>query len=327
MIKSDVYREVINEYKNKKMINEGTSQQRKEKLYILRPELKDIHTELSILGCSIAKDIISAKNPEELIINLEKEQKELLEKEKSILLDENYPVDYFDNTYSCEKCQDSGFIDNEECICFKQRIVEKYYAMSNIKKILKEENFDNFNISFFSREIIPDKGISPFDNMRHAYNVSMEFVNNFNSKFENLFFYGPTGRGKTFLCNCIAKDILDKGHTVVYLTAADFFRTFENYRFHREDMNRPEYYINLILDSELLILDDLGTEIPSVVTSSELFNVINSRLQKEKHTIISTNLALADLKNYYSHRLESRIVGNYSLLEIFGEDIRIVKKY
>lgn len=327
MIRSDVYKEILNEYKNKNLITERELEKRKIEVYEKKPELENIHRQLGNLGFTIAKKIMISNDPEKLIDELKGKQEDLLKREKMILQDENFPEDYLEQKYFCDKCKDTGFIDKNECICFKQSIIEKYYGMSNIKNILDTENFDNFNISYFSKEINKEKGISPFDNMRHAYKVSTEFVNNFPHVFQNIFFYGPTGRGKTFLCNCIAKDILDKGYSVVYLTAPDFFRTFENYRFHRDEMNRPEYYISLITDCDLLIIDDLGTEVSTAVTISELFNVVNSRILKEKHTIISTNLALNDIEKYYSHRLESRIVGSYSLLDIFGDDIRIQKKF
>jgi DNA replication protein DnaC len=152
------------------------------------------------------------------------------------------------------------------------------------------------------------------------------FIQNFGTSYENLLIYGNTGVGKTFLSNCIAKELLDAGHTVIYLTSFQLFEILEKYKFntaenYEEIRNRFEY----ILDCDLLIIDDIGTELNNTFITSQLYQCINERHLKQKSTIISTNLSFDQLKNNYSERIFSRISSHYKLLKIIGDDIRLQK--
>ena len=170
--------------------------------------------------------------------------------------------------------------------------------------------------------------ISPKENIKQIYSHCIRFIEQFDDNFDNLIFYGNSGLGKTFLCNCIAKDLLDRGKTVIYLTAFQLFQLFEQVRFNKDDEeNSSRNYLDTIFTVDLLIIDDLGTEFSTSLTGSELFNCLNSRLLDKKHTIISTNLSPNDWQKQYSERIVSRIFGHYKALKLIGEDIRIQKKY
>jgi DNA replication protein DnaC len=230
--------------------------------------------------------------------------------------------------YHCNRCKDTGFIGNDKCNCFKQSIADVIYAGSNIKSVLEHENFSTFSFEYYSDDSIDETtGLSPLSNMQKIVAGCKSFIRHFNKKNDNILFLGNTGVGKTFLVNCIAKELLDRGYTVIYLTAFRLFDILEKHKFGKEEESTYEAanQFEYILDSDLLIIDDLGTEMNNSFTTSQLYLIINERLLKQKSTIISTNLSLDNLNTNYSERIYSRIISNYSIRRIIGEDIRLHK--
>lgn len=153
----------------------------------------------------------------------------------------------------------------------------------------------------------------------------MDFIRNFDEEYDNLIFYGPTGVGKTFLTHCIAKQLLDTSHTVLYLTSLQLFDILEKNKFNKEDASTSNEQISYIINSDLLIIDDLGTELVNSFTSSQLFYFIEERHMHRRSTIISTNLSFQELRDRYSERIFSRFTGYYNFYMIIGDDIRIRK--
>ena len=162
-------------------------------------------------------------------------------------------------------------------------------------------------------------GLSALETARRAYDTAQRFVQNFDHKFENLFLYGDTGVGKTFLSHCIARELLRSTHCVLYFSAYDLFDMMAANSFSRKDTGTDE---ELIYDCDLLIIDDLGTELNNAFVSSQLFYCINERLLRKKSTIISTNLSMTMLRDTYSDRISSRIISQYSIIPLYGDDIR-----
>lgn len=250
------------------------------------------------------------------------------EKKQALLAQGGYPSDYLQMTYTCPDCHDTGFIDNgnEKCHCFKQAMVDLLYRQSNIHEVLKIENFDTFDIRYYSDVKNRRLGISPRENMQSVLAACHDFIDHFNEQDRNLLFYGDTGVGKTFLTNCIARELLNTSHTVIYLTAFNLVDILQNNTFGKDDMDdTDENMFHYILDCDLLIIDDLGTELNNAFITSQLFLCINERLLARKSTIISTNLSLDELQNEYSERIFSRLVSNYEIMLILGDDIRIKK--
>ena len=252
------------------------------------------------------------------------ENSKLLEEREKILNEHGIKKSFLEDVYKCSICKDTGYVHDKECACLKKRIIEKSYDMSNIKSNLEFENFKNFDMSFYSDEIVEKMGISPKKQMEFILSKVKNFIENFDKHFGNLLLYGKTGLGKTFICNCIAKEILDKGKSVLYLTSTQLFKMLEKSTFGKDNDDFDEI-LKLIFDADLLIIDDLGTEFQTFFTETEFFNIINLRILKKKSVIISTNLSIKDIRDNYSDRIFSRFFGSYDFLEFLGEDIRILK--
>jgi len=199
--------------------------------------------------------------------------------------------------------------------------------MSNMVHMLKIENFDSFDISVFSNEIHKSEKLTPKQNMYYILEISEDFCCNFHETNMNMLFYGGTGLGKTFMCNCIANALISREISVLYQTAFSLFEIIETHKFNKQnetEENRINY--NMIFECDLLIIDDLGTEVSNSFTNAELFNIINGRLITQKKTIISTNLSFEQLRETYSDRIMSRVINNFAPLKFYGKDLRYKSK-
>ena len=330
MTHKSAFRNVTKDYEQARTKAETLLEERRAKVYESIPQVAEIDRSLARLGMSLAK---MALDGNEAGIAKARAEMEDLKDVRQTLLADSFGENYLTAVYRCAACQDTGYIQASagspvsRCNCLKQRLINEYYAMSNIKGALEDENFDTFDIRLFSTEIVPEEGLSPSANMENVYRLATKFVENFDTEFSNLLLYGDTGLGKTFVCHCIAKDLLDAGKTVLYQTAPRLCKVLEDYRFNRDSMTEPDEMLEAIDEVDLLILDDLGSEMVTIVTQAALFEIINQRMITRKHTVISTNLSLAMLHNDYSERIVSRFIGKYEMIKFFGEDIRVKRKY
>lgn len=320
---------LLKDYKSKRIISARILDEKKHQVYLKVPRIKEIDIELNRTGLNIAAYTLKNSNRVniEAVIKKIQEKNLLLIQEKERLLEQNgFTKDFLKIKYTCEKCKDTGFINDKKCSCFNQKLIDELYSQSNLKNILSIENFDNFNFSLYSPIKTDETPISSKANIQLIFKECIDFSTNFNSAPKDLLMIGEPGLGKTFLCNCIAKDLLDKGATVLYQTAPDLFSVLEKYKF--TPISDPLYSelsdkIDFIFSCDLLIIDDLGTETISPIINTSFFNVINSRMLHKKRIIISTNLSLDDIFENYSKRIVSRIMGNYKILKFFGDDIRL----
>lgn len=321
----NAYREVMREFEASRARAENALATRRKEAYEKAPRLAEIDRNISEIGLNLARLALTGDAN-----TLEKSRKKVdaLKKERLSLLAKKKLDDYSAPAFACQNCGDTGYIQHAPgvpaafCNCLKQRLIDEYYSLSNMREVLRYENFDTFDIRLFSTKIIESEGLSPRANMENNYREAVKFVQNFNSEFNNLRLHGRTGLGKTFLSHCIAKDLLDAGHTVLYLTAPRLCKVIEDSRFNRDALSAPEEMLEAVDAVDLLVLDDLGAEIPSVITSAALYDILNQRLITRKSTVISTNLTLNELAPIYSERIVSRFIGNYKMLNFFGEDIR-----
>jgi len=325
-MKNKYISEIINEYEKIRETAKLEQTRRIEEIYQKIPRIKDIDKEISEIGFKIATSVVSKDIPNiEEYINTQKEKITDLKIEKTELLSKyGYPIDYMEIKYKCKKCKDTGYINNKYCSCFRQKLINKYYQQSNLNEILKTENFDTFNFEYYSSRPYENEELSPRENIERIYAYAVNYTKNFDKINESLFFYGSSGLGKTFLSNCIAKELLDKGKVVIYQTAANLMDIIRRCRFEE---NSDYNELNELLECDFLIIDDLGTEPVTPYSYSELFNIINTRILNKKKMLISTNFQLNDIIQNYPERITSRILGHFTLFKFYGEDIRIQKKF
>jgi DNA replication protein DnaC len=321
MTKSEIYTELFKEYEVNRDKASHEMVRRKNEIYAKLPRIRQIEEEISKTGSCLMKIFYNAEDKNTSLEELRKRLDELKKEKSDILVKNGYSPKYLNNLYICEKCKDTGYVGNQKCHCFNQRLIEKYYELSNMGKLVKKQNFSTFDIHLFSDEIPHGEDMSPKSNMKMILSDALEKIDLVGKESVNLLFYGNSGLGKTFLCSCIAKAVMDNGQSVAYTSAIQLFEFLSEYKLRRTVVNDE---IEMLKTCDLLIIDDLGTENVNAFTTSELFGIINSRMIEEKSTIISTNLKLVELKKVYSERFASRIIGNYNVYRFFGKDIRLM---
>lgn len=287
------------------------------------PRLAQIDRDIASASIKKARLLLGEDSGQDF--DLAKQIQALSDERTELLLSHGFPADYLKMQYTCPRCQDTGYVDNEKCICFKKAISEHLYTQSNIRELLETARFEAFSLDYYSEDIINEAtGLSARKTAEKALNHARDFVRNFDCSFENLFLYGDTGVGKTFLSYCVARELLDTTHSVIYYSAFDLFEAFAEKTFSNseESQGKNDY----ILDCDLLIIDDLGTELTNSFVASQFFLCINERILRKKSTIISTNLTLGNFMDRYSERVFSRVSSNYTMIKLIGNDIRIQKK-
>jgi len=318
-------RELLVSYERRRDRAESDLEDRKKDVYNQIPEIKNIDDEVASLGLKLARLVLSnPSNKEEILKESQVKMNELKKRKDELLKQYKVPDWYLDVQYNCNTCNDRGFLQNgQKCNCLKQEIINDAYKMSNLSKVLYNQNFSTLDTSIFSKERVPGSNISPYENILEIVAICELFIMNFDKdNGENLLFYGDTGLGKTFMCNCIAKELLDKGHLVIYQTAFKMFEIIEDYKFKNTDSHISKDNYENLFDCDLLIIDDLGTELTNSFTNSELFNIINTRLLSGKKTIISTNLSPMQLGSEYAQRIFSRVFDRFKMVKFIGKDLR-----
>lgn len=310
-------------YEEKQLKSRDRLNRRYEEIYEKLPAVKEIDNTISFLSVKQARKLIDGDTA--ALEELKSEIRRLAGERSIVLAAGGYPADYLEPVYECPDCQDTGYIGRSKCHCFMKAAIDLFYTQSNMQEILAQENFDTFSLDYYSCNYIDRlTGLSSLEIAQRALTVCRNFTTEFDHNFDNLFLYGSTGTGKTFLTHCIARELIDTSHSVLYLTAASLLDIFQNRALDREDLSESAY--EHILNCDLLIIDDLGTERSTAFTVSQLFVCFNERILRKKSTIVSTNLSLDDIKSRYTERIFSRISSHYTMLRLVGDDIRIQKK-
>ncbi|MCI7812410.1 MAG: ATP-binding protein [Lachnospiraceae bacterium] len=322
-LKNSQYDAILRTYQRDQFDNKHRQDECVQKAYQSIPELSQIDRQISSLCVNRARKLLSGD--ENALDDLKAQIASLSSKRTQALADHGFPADYLELHYTCPDCKDTGYIGTEKCHCFRQKEIDLLYMQSNIREILEVENFSNFSYQYYSPKIInPDTGLSALETAKAVIRQCNLFLRSFDTAHGNLFFYGNTGVGKTFLSHCIAKWLIDHLHSVIYFSAFQLFDLFAKYTFSRAE-EVMDFYPH-IFECDLLIIDDLGTELTNSFVSSQLFLCINERLTRKKSTIISTNLPMERFSETYSERVFSRITSNYTMCKLIGDDIRIQKK-
>lgn len=320
----DLFREIEREYENTRRLNKRKLDDRTKKVYLDIPEIEEIDSLIKNIGFMAAKEQIL--NPsEENQLRANEDIVKLRTKKELLLKNAGYERNYLDEIYTCNICKDRGTLENgKRCSCMENKLAKELYSVSNLSYTLQRENFNSFDLSIFSRDIIEEEGISPRDNMEIILKVSRKFIETFKKENDvNLLFYGPTGQGKTFMINCIAKELLDQNVNVVYQTAFTLCEVLEEQQFRRNELSNMKY--KQLFNADLLIVDDLGIEMTNSFTAAGIFNIINKRMIGGKKTLISTNLSPNELSKTYTDRVVSRVAQKFVPIKFFGPDLRLNK--
>ena len=287
------------------------------------PELASIDASISSASLDQAKKLLAGDDT--ALASLKEDIRSLSDSRRRLLSDAGFPEDYLEQHFECPDCQDTGYVGTKKCHCFLKAIIDLLYTQSNLKGLLEQENFEHFNFDYYSSNYRDRlSGQNSRELATRAYQECMNFIHNFDTEHGNLLLFGNTGIGKTFLSHCIAKEVMDSLHSVLYLTASEFFDALLEKALTRNDESCLLY--EQIHQCDLLIIDDLGTERNTDFVVSQLFVCLNDRILNRKSTIISTNLTLEEIKTNYTERTFSRISNHYKILRLAGDDIRIQKK-
>ena len=314
------YNELMRRYSRIRFQHQHEMEERLRHIYAQCPRLLEISKLLPTSSATLAKAKITGNKVQALNAQM---QIDALRRERGALLSSlHYTLDDLQPKYSCPDCKDTGYLDgNRKCHCFEQAGISLLYEQSGIRDRLERENFNTFDINRYSDA--PNPLLGGMSNRAHMQRLKLiyeKYAYQFKDGNPSLLIFGNPGVGKTFLCNCIAKVVLDKGFSVLYMTAPEFFESaMQRFHSNNDDSSENDSYA---LTCSLLIIDDLGTENLTPFVISQLFHVINSRDLSRKTTIISTNLSPEELQSTYTERISSRLMGQYTPIPVFGEDLR-----
>lgn len=279
------------------------------------PELSELDRRATAVAMDYTKKMLAG---DDVRGDMQAALAEISRQRREFLLAHGMREDEFEPRYSCEKCDDTGRVDGKLCRCFKNRIIEENFKKSNLGDMLRGQSFDKFDLGCYSDKIEGSYPVSARRNMEKNLDYCTRFADRFDDAEKSILMTGGTGLGKTFLSTCIARELLKKGKSVIYISAVDFFRRIENSRF---DLSNAD--IELFESCDLLIVDDLGAEAPGVYTTAVFSDILDKRVSRGKKLILSTNSGLGELEKMYGERVYSRIAGYFRTLIFFGDDIRV----
>ena len=302
------------------------AEQRKNALYARYPRAAQIQTLLSSTAIQAAKAVLDGSNTVEQLTKLKQSNLALQKELAEILRAAGAEPDYLEVRYQCSQCMDTGYIDGKICSCMKLLLRSEAYRRLNSLSPLSLSTFDSFSTEYYSAAPLRDGFPSPRKRMEDILRYCKNYAADFSISSPSILMQGATGLGKTHLSLAIAHTAIHKGYGVIYGSAQNMISKLEKERFnYNRDGQTDESEAHLI-DCDLLILDDLGTEFSTSFSNATIYNIINSRIMSGKPTIISTNLSMKELERCYSERLVSRIMGNHVRLEFFGSDVRQQKR-
>ena len=317
-----VLRIATERFERDKAARAAKAERRRQQIYRDVPRIREIEGELRATMSQIISGALQRGTDPLPAIRVIRDKNLALQQERQTLLQRyGYAPDALDDAPACPLCGDSGYVRGGMCRCLK-----KYYHDAQIAQLsqlldLGHQSFDTFSFDWYSPLPDPELGISPRRQMEDNYDLCRDFANQFSRRSGSLLLTGEPGLGKTFLSACIARVVSEGGHSVVYDTAGHVFSVMESVKFGREEEDEARRYD----DCDLLILDDLGTELTTAFVQSALYQLVNGRLMAGKSTVISTNLTLEELGAKYGRQVQSRLEGEYRVLPFFGEDIRLQK--
>lgn len=315
------YETIMQGYERTRDRNREAFAAHREEVYKKVPRIRDIDESFAATSVAAAKLLIDGDDKAHA--RLRAELKELSSKRTALLTGAGFPPDYLEPIYDCPDCKDTGYITvdgglKEKCHCFRRQELSILYEQSHIQDMISRENFSTLSFDYYEGEDL--------EHFKGAVRICRNFVQNFKQDYHNILFYGTVGTGKSFLSGCIAREILQAGYSVIYFSASGLFEALARYSFDAKEKEALFGFYDDLYNCELLIIDDLGTELTNTFVSSQLFACLNERNLRGRSTIISTNLSLEELRDRYSDRVFSRITSGFRICKLTGPDIRMLRK-
>ena len=323
---SSVYKAAADRLFERRLNAEKEADRRRAAIYKKLPRTKELEKEISHCGIQAARAVISGGNVTEEMKNLRDRNLAMQSELAEILTSNGYDKDVFEPSYSCKRCSDTGYYDENGrtlvCNCLKQALVSCACEELNRTAPLSLSTFESFSLDYYDKEVDSKTGISPCNHMSKILRYCQNYADNFTKNSESILMKGATGLGKTHLSLAIANEVIKKGYGVIYVSAPSLMQKLEKQYFSRND----DVATDMLIECDLLIVDDLGTEFHSQLSVSLIYNIFNSRMLANKPVIINTNFDLRELEKNYTERFVSRVIGNAQKLDFLGSDIRVRKK-
>lgn len=310
------YDAIMRSYEEKQRAARHRLEQNTHAVYEKIPGYEELDRQTASISIEQGRRLLSGDR--DALTDLRVRLKELSDRKAFLLRENGFPEDFLTPVYECSKCHDTGYVDGRKCTCFRAAEIDLIYEQSHIRNLLATENFSALSYDYYTGEDL--------EKFTKAVQICRNFIESFRSDYQNLFFYGTVGTGKSFLSCCVAKELMDRGVLVIYFSAAQLFDALSKSTFDRESREAISGISDDICGCDLLIIDDLGTELTNAFVSSQLFSCLGSRDLRKKSTIITTNLSLGELRDRYSDRIFSRITSNFEVCKLTGRDIRMQKK-
>ena len=300
------YDEIMRGYMQKQSRRHQLTLQRRDEVYARIPEFRQLSDRVSEIAVDYLHSRLGEKRDDTIVSPafVRPQLEEIAAKKRELLASHGFPEDYLTVSPECPFCNDTGFVNGQKCRCFRRKEVEILYSHSHLK-VYQGEDLKRFRI---------------------AAAACRRMAAEFDTAYRNLYLYGTVGTGKSFLSICIAREVLESGHSVLYFSAAAMFDKLSMYSFDVRTKEELRSFTADLYECDLLIIDDLGTEFTNQFISAQLFACLNERHLNRKSTVISTNLSLAEMQSRYSDRVFSRITNDYELYKLTGSDIRVLKR-
>ena len=303
---------------------ESENRQHLDEAYARVPRLREIDRQLRLTMAMAAQAVFASGGDVNEALEAAKQQNLSLQREREKLVRMYFEEGYLDDSPVCDRCGGSGYVGAAMCECLAElcrQEQKKELTFLNVSR----ENFDQFRLDYYPDRLDPKLGINVRALMEKTYNTCRKYAYSFTERSGNLLFSGDTGLGKTFLSACIARTVADRGYSVVYESAGHLFSNLERAKFTGDEQARED--VKKYTECDLLIVDDLGTEMPGQFTTAALYSLINDRILAGKAMIVSTNLTAEDLSRRYSAQIASRLRGNFTRVAFLGDDIRMKRNW